>query len=138
MAPEVITGNYYTEKADVYSYGIILWEILTRRTPYEGLQPVQVVAAVVTRNERPAIPGSTHPLVKALIEVCTFCSTHQEITCSVLSGLLAHCTFFPPKFHSNIIALENAPCGVNASVQRGRTTGSHEATGSAIALFLRS
>ena len=30
MAPEVIVGLKYTEKADVFSYGIILWELATR------------------------------------------------------------------------------------------------------------
>lgn len=42
MAPEVINSQHYTEKADVFSYGIILWEIFTRAIPYGGMQPVQV------------------------------------------------------------------------------------------------
>ncbi len=35
MAPEVAEGKEYTSKADVYSYGIIMYEILTRQEPYE-------------------------------------------------------------------------------------------------------
>lgn len=42
MAPEVIGGHIYTEKADVFSYGINLWELLTRKIPYDGMQPMQV------------------------------------------------------------------------------------------------
>ena len=37
MAPEVITGNKYNEKVDVYSYGIIMWEILHDKPPFKGI-----------------------------------------------------------------------------------------------------
>lgn len=36
MAPEVITGEQYSEKADIFSYGIILWEIAAREKPYKS------------------------------------------------------------------------------------------------------
>ena len=36
MAPEVISSNYYSEKADVFSFGIILWEIASREPPYRS------------------------------------------------------------------------------------------------------
>ncbi len=37
MAPEVITGTQYDEKADVYSFGIIVWEIIHEKPPYRGM-----------------------------------------------------------------------------------------------------
>ena len=37
MAPEVIRGYKYSEKADVFSFGIILWELATRKPPYYGI-----------------------------------------------------------------------------------------------------
>lgn len=35
MAPEVIASQKYSEKADVFSYGIILWEIASREPPFK-------------------------------------------------------------------------------------------------------
>lgn len=35
MAPEVIQGTDYSLKADVFSYGVVLWEILARLPPYQ-------------------------------------------------------------------------------------------------------
>lgn len=37
MAPEVFEGSTYTEKCDVYSWGIILWEVLSREQPFKRL-----------------------------------------------------------------------------------------------------
>lgn len=55
MAPEVIAGFKYTEKADVFSYGIILWELLTRLPPYYGIDGTEVSIWVVKEDLRPEI-----------------------------------------------------------------------------------
>ena len=34
----------YTEKADVYSYGVVVWEMLTKQAPYRGLPSLAVGA----------------------------------------------------------------------------------------------
>ena len=47
MAPEVISGTDYTAKADVFSFAIIAWELLTRQTPYLGMHPVQVSIYII-------------------------------------------------------------------------------------------
>jgi len=65
MAPEIIMGKKYTEKADVYAFGIILWEVLTRLEPYEDKEPMQIVVEVVNSNLRPTLPEEfrSNPLV---------------------------------------------------------------------------
>lgn len=38
MAPEVFEGYTYTEKCDVFSFGIILWEVLSREQPFKDIE----------------------------------------------------------------------------------------------------
>jgi len=60
-----------TEKCDVYAFGVILWQLLTEKVPFEGkfTQTHQLVEAV-TRGERPAIPNNTPKKLRELIEQC--------------------------------------------------------------------
>jgi serine/threonine protein kinase len=56
MAPEIIMGESYDEKADIFSFGIVLVELDTHTVPYATaratLPPVRVMQAVVTGNLR--------------------------------------------------------------------------------------
>jgi serine/threonine protein kinase len=51
-APEVLKGEAFNEKADVYSFGVIMWEIASRLKPWAGLMQVQVVVAVGLKGDR--------------------------------------------------------------------------------------
>ena len=44
IAPEVLAGSHYDRAADVYAFGVILWEILTWQVPWDDLGPWQVSA----------------------------------------------------------------------------------------------
>lgn len=58
MAPEIVRQESYTEKADVYSFGIVMWEILTREEPYDGLPGgLQLAYAVANDGLRPPVPA---------------------------------------------------------------------------------
>jgi len=71
MAPEVLTGKDVDEKADVYSYGIVLWEIIAEQEPFPHMDSYGTFKRCVTvENERPPIPVNVHPNLKALMEVC--------------------------------------------------------------------
>jgi hypothetical protein len=70
MAPEVLRNENSNEKCDVYSFGVILWELATLRLPWSGMNPMQVVGAVGFQNRRLDIPKHVHPLVARIIWQC--------------------------------------------------------------------
>jgi len=61
MSPETLRGRIYSEKTDVYSFGLFLYEMIARSQPYPGLNPIEVVAPGVSRMDsplRPIVPNS--------------------------------------------------------------------------------
>ncbi|XP_023766449.1 serine/threonine-protein kinase STY46 isoform X1 [Lactuca sativa] len=70
MAPEVIEHKPYDLKADVFSFGVVLWELLTGKLPYEFLTPVQAAIGVVQKGLRPTIPKNTQPKLAELLGKC--------------------------------------------------------------------
>ncbi|XP_042457633.1 serine/threonine-protein kinase CTR1-like [Zingiber officinale] len=70
MAPEVLRDEPSNEKSDIYSFGVILWELMTLQQPWSNLNPAQVVAAVGFKARRPEIPSTVNRHVAAIIESC--------------------------------------------------------------------
>src|SRR5690242_5609236 len=59
----------FNEKCDVYSYGIVIWEILTREEPFAQYQSFdKFKEAICIRNESPEIPVDFVPSLKSLME----------------------------------------------------------------------
>ena len=73
MAPEIIVKKRYSTKVDVYSYGIIMWEVCTRKTPYGCMSQQQVQFYVSVKKGRPnmkIIPSDTPPKIIQLMQMC--------------------------------------------------------------------
>ncbi|XP_024966202.1 serine/threonine-protein kinase STY13-like isoform X2 [Cynara cardunculus var. scolymus] len=75
MAPEMIQHRSYTQKVDVYSFGIVLWELITGMLPFQNMTAVQAAFAVVNKGVRPTIP---HDCLPVLSEIMTRCWDGNE------------------------------------------------------------
>ena len=54
-APEVLRNERYSFKVDVFSFGIVIWELFSRQDPYPGMPPFQIVFAVGNQFARPVV-----------------------------------------------------------------------------------
>ncbi|RHY98086.1 hypothetical protein DYB35_000463 [Aphanomyces astaci] len=68
--PGVLAAEKYTEKADVFSFGVVCWETVTRACPYDGLSQIQAALGVLNHHLRPTIPAACPPFLKKLMTVC--------------------------------------------------------------------
>ncbi|XP_062204130.1 serine/threonine-protein kinase STY46-like isoform X2 [Phragmites australis] len=69
MAPEVINHQPYDNKADVFSFAIVLWELITSKIPYDTMTPLQA-AVGVRQGLRPGLPKKAHPKLLDLMQRC--------------------------------------------------------------------
>ena len=70
MAPEVADGLPYNASADVYSFGIILWELNAAKKPYEGLNRESFYERIVHGGERPHLSKKWPKELTALMAEC--------------------------------------------------------------------
>ncbi|PLS84828.1 MAG: hypothetical protein CYG60_15825, partial [Actinobacteria bacterium] len=69
LSPEQAKGDVATEKSDLYSLGIVLYEMLTGRVPFDADNPVALALKHVT--EQPPPPHSLAPRVSPALEDAT-------------------------------------------------------------------
>ncbi|KAI3456149.1 hypothetical protein Pfo_012812 [Paulownia fortunei] len=89
MAPELIRSEPFTEKCDIFSLGVIMWELCTLNRPWEGIPSVQVVYAVGNDGQRLEIPEG--PLGK-LIADC-WAEPDERPSCQEVLSRLQECEY---------------------------------------------
>ncbi|XP_073348437.1 mitogen-activated protein kinase kinase kinase 7 isoform X2 [Pagrus major] len=97
MAPEVFEGNNYSEKCDVFSWGIILWEVITRRKPFDeiGGPAFRIMWAVHNGTRPPLIKNLPKP-IESLMTRCWSKDPSQRPSMEEIVKIMTHLMkYFP-------------------------------------------
>ncbi|CAL8311779.1 unnamed protein product [Lota lota] len=97
MAPEVFEGNNYSEKCDVFSWGIILWEVITRRKPFDeiGGPAFRIMWAVHNGTRPPLIKNLPKP-IESLMTRCWSKDPSQRPAMEEIVKIMTHLMrYFP-------------------------------------------
>ncbi len=73
IAPEQITGSATDRRADIYSVGVMLWEVLTSRSIWQGCSEPEVLQRAAA-GDVPPLLGDVHPTLRT---ICKTAMAHQ-------------------------------------------------------------
>ncbi|KAJ4840510.1 hypothetical protein Tsubulata_000449 [Turnera subulata] len=93
LAPEIIAGDpeniTETWMSNAYSFGMVIWEMVTGEAAYTAYSPVQAAVGIAACGLRPEIPKDCPPILKALMPKCwNNCPSKRPPFSEILSILL--------------------------------------------------
>uniref|UniRef100_A0A5S6R0B9 mitogen-activated protein kinase kinase kinase n=1 Tax=Trichuris muris TaxID=70415 RepID=A0A5S6R0B9_TRIMR len=108
MAPEVIkssTSNTFSKASDVWSYGVLLWELLTGEVPYKGIDALAIAYGVAVNKLTLPIPSSCPEELSKIMTACWNVDPRRRPTFGQLIDQLAalregFCMIEHESFHS--------------------------------------
>jgi serine/threonine protein kinase len=70
MAPEQLQGKETDARADIFSFGCLLYEMLTGKRAFDGADPASVIAAIIERSSPPLSIASSTPALERVLQKC--------------------------------------------------------------------
>ncbi|KAK3284669.1 hypothetical protein CYMTET_7689 [Cymbomonas tetramitiformis] len=115
MAPELFPSSVstradqVTEKVDVFSFGVVMWEMWTGREPHAGVAFSDFLQGIMHEGLRPQIPVGCHPAWQNLMESCWQTSPHMRPTFSQITATIER-LMRDPAIASNMTEISCSPC----------------------------
>ena len=80
MPPELLMDGRLSRATDIYSFGVILWEIYTARRAFAGLMSHQIFLKITTEGLQLPFPAATPPpyMVHILVIALGICESYQS------------------------------------------------------------
>jgi len=88
MAPEALKEMKYSHKSDVWSFGVVIWEIVTEKEPWDDMTPMEVALAVLREGKRLYIPD-TDTNLQMLMRLCWYESPEDRPNFETISRVLS-------------------------------------------------
>ncbi|OHS94198.1 TKL family protein kinase [Tritrichomonas foetus] len=96
MAPELFESNKYTNKVDVYAFGMLMWEMYNEVAPFQGMNGVQIAFQVSKEGYRPSWPDSTPKKFKSFVKKCWHQNPEKRPTFSqIFRAFMQKMIYFP-------------------------------------------
>jgi serine/threonine protein kinase len=90
MAPESLAKQTYSKKSDVWSFGIVAYEIVARREPHIDVEPLEVGLLIRDQHLTPKIPDDCPPILRELMQLCWQADPNQRPSFKEICRLLNH------------------------------------------------
>jgi tRNA A-37 threonylcarbamoyl transferase component Bud32 len=88
MAPELFKKQSYDEKVDIFAFGTLIWEILTREVPYDALEPQDIKEKVLRGDLRLDPPLNAPRKLVGLIDMCRQTNAANRPSFEEIAGIL--------------------------------------------------
>lgn len=96
MAPEVFEGSNYSERCDVFSWSIILWECIARELPFKEIELTYSIMWCVHKGQRPnLIDGLPKPIESLMVQCWDPSPINRPSMDEVHERMKVLCEFFP-------------------------------------------